>query len=36
MMKAKKPGIIFEHIARAVRSEGPVILALDSSEDPWP
>lgn len=33
MMKAKKPGFIFEHIARAVRSEGPVSNPIFSSED---
>ena len=33
MMKAKKPGVIFEHIAKAVRSEGPVPPYLFSLED---
>lgn len=33
MMKAKNPGAIWEYTARAVRSEGPVITALFSSED---
>ena len=33
MMKAKKPGVLFEHLAKAVRSEGPVIHLSFSSED---
>ena len=31
-MKAKQPGFLFEHLARAVRSEGPVRITLPSSE----
>ena len=33
MMKNKNPGFITEHLYRAVRSEGPVIIILSSSED---
>ena len=33
MMKAKQPGIVFEHLAKAVRSEGPVNDILSSLED---
>ena len=33
MMKAKQPGFLFDHIARAARSEGPVIHSPFSSED---
>ena len=32
-MKNKHPGFISEHLYRAVRSEGPVIITLYSSED---
>ena len=32
MMKAKRPGVLFEHLAKAVRSEGPVHIFLSSSE----
>jgi hypothetical protein len=32
-MKNKNPGFISEHLYRAVRSEGPVIITLSSSED---
>ena len=33
MLKNKNPGFITEHIYRAVRTEGPVIIKLSSLED---
>jgi hypothetical protein len=34
IMKNKHPGFLTEHLYRAVRSEGPVIIVSFSLEDP--